>query len=110
MSVIHVTDASFNDDVLQNKKPVLVDFWAEWCTPCKRIAPTLEEIAQEQTDVVVCKVDIVANPKTKDDFDIKGVPSLILFKNGQIIGRKVGALSKSQILDFLNQATTELES
>ena len=110
MSVIHVTDTSFNSDILQSEKPVLVDFWAEWCPPCKRISPILDEIAREQSDVIICKIDIVANPKTMEEYDVKGLPSLLLFNNGNVIGRKVGALSKAQILDFLAQATLEIKS
>ena len=104
MTIRHTTDNTFTQDVLHSTTPVLVDFWAEWCAPCKRIAPTLEEIAHEQQDVAICKLDIVANPQTTANFDVKGLPSLLLFRNGEVIGRKVGVLSKAQILDFLAQA------
>ena len=110
MNLIHVTDSSFSEDVLNADKPVLVDFWAEWCAPCKRIAPILDEIAQEQHDIVICKIDIEQNKETMKEYDVKGLPSLLLFKNGTIIGRKVGVISKEQILDFLAQATQTTES
>ena len=104
MTIRHTTDNAFVQEVLNATNPVLVDFWAEWCAPCKRIAPTLEEIAQEQQDITIYKLDIVANPQTTANFDVKGLPSLLLFKDGEVIGRKVGVLSKAQILDFLAQA------
>lgn len=100
MTIINTTDENFTQDVLNSNGKILVDFWAEWCGPCHRIAPVLEEIANE-TDVTICKLDIVANPKTMEDFDVKGLPSLLLFKDGELVGRKVGALSKAQILDFI---------
>ena len=109
MSIIHTTDASFQSDVLEASKPVLVDFWADWCAPCKRISPIINEIAQEQQDVSICKMDIVENPKIMAQFDVKGLPSLLLFHRGSLIGRKVGALSKAQILDFITQALNELQ-
>ncbi len=109
MTAIHTTDAKFQQDVLSSSKPVLVDFWAEWCPPCKRISPLLDEIAAEQTDVTICKVDIVANPQTMNDFDVKGLPTLLFFNNGKIIGRKIGALSKAQILDFIAQSLNQAQ-
>lgn len=107
MSIIHTTDASFDKDVLQSQKPVLVDFWADWCQPCQRIAPILEEIANEQDHIIVAKMDIMAEPLTKDSYEIKGLPSLLLFKDGQVIGRKIGALSKEKILEFIHTATQD---
>ena len=107
MSIIHTTDASFEQDVIQSDKPVLVDFWADWCAPCQRIAPILEEIASEHPGLTICKMDITAHPKTKDIYEIKGLPSLLLFRDGQVIGRKVGALSKAKILEFLSLAEQE---
>ena len=107
MTIIHTTDGSFEQDVIQSKKPVLVDFWADWCAPCRRIAPILEEIANERDDIVVAKMDIMAHPETKDHFEIKGLPSLLLFNNGQVVGRKIGALSKDKILEFITSATSE---
>ncbi|MCP8352262.1 thioredoxin [Candidatus Synchoanobacter obligatus] len=107
MTIIHTTDSTFDQDVLESSKPILVDFWADWCNPCKRIAPILAEIAEEQSECTICKIDIVDNPKTMERFDVKGLPSLLLFHNGKIIARKVGALSKNQILEFLSQANAE---
>jgi thioredoxin 1 len=107
MTIIHTSDISFENDVLLAKKPVLVDFWADWCAPCRRIAPSLEEIAQEQDEYTICKIDIVENPKTMESYEVKGLPSLLLFKDGLVIGRKVGALSKAQIIDFLSQANVD---
>lgn len=109
MTAIHITDQSFTKDVLEAQKPVLVDFWADWCPPCKRIGPILDEIAQEQDDVTISKMDIVANPETMKRYDVKGLPTLLLFSNGTIIGRKIGALSKAQILDFIAQSLNQPE-
>ncbi len=107
MAIIHTTDAMFEQDVLLAVKPVLVDFWADWCAPCRRIAPILEEVSQEQNDFIICKMDIVAEPETKDKYEVKGLPSLLLFKDGQLIGRKIGTLSKAKILEFLTLAHVE---
>lgn len=102
-SIVHVTDASFEDDVLKAKKPVLVDFWAEWCGPCKMIAPMLEEVSAEyQEKLTIAKIDIDNNPRTPQRFNVRGIPTLILFKNGQIEGQKVGALRKSDLTAFLD--------
>lgn len=101
--ISHVTDDSFEDDVLKASGPVLVDFWAEWCGPCKMIAPVLEELAEEYADKIkVCKMDVDANPDTAPKFNVKGIPTLILFKNGNVEARKVGALSKSQLSAFID--------
>ena len=102
----HVTDASFDEDVLGAELPVLVDFWAEWCGPCKMIAPILSEIADEyEGKLKVCKVDVDANPDIPPKFGIRGIPTLILFKDGNAEATKVGALSKSQLLEFVKEAT-----
>ena len=101
--IIHVTDASFEDDVLKAKKSVLVDFWAEWCGPCKMIAPMLDEVSAEYQDkVTIAKIDIDNNPRTPQRFNVRGIPTLILFKNGQVEGQKVGALRKSDLTAFLD--------
>ncbi len=100
---VAVTDDSFDTEVLQSEVPVLVDFWAEWCGPCKMVAPVLEEIAQEyEGRVKICKLDIDANAQTPPKFGIRGIPTLILFKGGNVEETKVGALNKSQLAAFLD--------
>ena len=102
---IIVSDASFDTDVIQSAQPVLVDYWATWCGPCKMIAPILEEVAGEYAGrLTVAKVDVDANPDTAAKYGIRGIPTLMLFKNGQAAATKVGALSKSQLTAFLNGA------
>ena len=101
-SVLHVTDTDFNTTVLEADKPVLVDYWAEWCGPCKMIAPILDEIATELADkIIVAKLNIDDNPETPQHYGVRGIPTLMLFKNGEIEATKVGALSKSQLADFI---------
>ena len=101
--IVHITDATFTQDVLKSEKPVLLDFWAEWCGPCKMIAPILEEIAGEYHDrIKIAKINIDENPQTPPKFRIRGIPTLILFKNGTVEAQKVGAVSKSQLSAFLD--------
>ena len=101
--IVHTTDATFSQDVLKSDKPVLLDFWAEWCGPCKMIAPILDEIASEYHDrIKVAKINIDENPQTPPKFGIRGIPTLILFKNGTVEAQKVGAVSKSQLAAFLD--------
>ncbi len=102
-SIIHVTDASFEQDVLKAARPVLLDFWAEWCGPCKMIAPILDEIATEYDGkVTVAKMNVDENPKTPMRFNVRGIPTLILFKNGQAEGQKIGAVRKTDVAAFLD--------
>jgi len=102
--IVHVSDDSFEQEVLKSDKPVLVDFWAEWCGPCKMIAPILDEIAEEYDGrLKVAKLDIDDNPQTPPKYGIRGIPTLMLFKNGEVEATKVGALSKSQLTAFLDQ-------
>ncbi|MBY4896220.1 thioredoxin TrxA [Cupriavidus sp. AU9028] len=99
----YVSDASFDADVLQSDKPVLLDFWAEWCGPCKMIAPILDEVARDYGDKLqVAKINVDENQQVPAKFGIRGIPTLILFKNGTVAAQKVGALSKSQLTAFLD--------
>ncbi|EFE96914.1 thioredoxin TrxA [Serratia odorifera] len=101
--IIHLTDDSFATEVLQADGPILVDFWAEWCGPCKMIAPILNEIADEfDGKLTISKLNIDENPATAPKYGIRGIPTLLLFKNGEVAATKVGALSKGQLKDFLN--------
>jgi thioredoxin 1 len=102
--IVHVTDATFDEEVLNSDVPVLVDFWAEWCGPCKMIAPVLDEIATEYAGKLkIAKVDVDANPDIPPKFGIRGIPTLIVFKGGNVEATKVGALSKSQLTDFIQE-------
>ena len=98
----HITDASFDEDVLQAKTPVLVDYWAEWCGPCRMIAPILDDIAKDYGDKLqVAKMDVDKNQEIPAKFGVRGIPTLMLFKNGQLAATKVGALSKAQLAAFV---------
>lgn len=102
-NIVHTSDATFDQDILKADRPVLLDFWAEWCGPCKMIAPVLDEIAAEyQGRLTIAKINIDENPQTPPKFGIRGIPTLILFKNGTVEAQKVGAVSKSQLAAFLD--------
>ncbi|AYV45463.1 thioredoxin [Caulobacter flavus] len=105
MSTVAVTDATFEKDVLQAEGPVLVDFWATWCGPCKQIAPALEQISEELADqVVVAKIDIDENQMTPARYGVRGIPTMMLFRGGQMTSMKVGAMPKSKIVEWLAEA------
>lgn len=104
-SIKHVTDASFESDVLKSDVPVLVDYWAEWCGPCKMIAPLLDEAAKSyEGRVIIAKLNVDENPDTAAKFGIRGIPTLMLFKDGKAAATKVGAMSKSQLSAFLDES------
>jgi len=101
--IVNVTDSNFEQEVLQSDRPVLVDYWAEWCGPCKMIGPILSEIAGDYADKLkITKLNIDENDKTPPKYGIRGIPTLMLFKNGNVEATKVGALSKSQLTAFLD--------
>ena len=103
MTIQHTSDDSFEQDVLKADEPVLVDYWAEWCGPCKMIAPILDEVARDYAGKLkVAKLNIDENPKTPGEYGIRGIPTLILFKGGNVEATKIGALSKSQLTAFID--------
>jgi thioredoxin 1 len=102
-SVLHVSDNDFNETVLKASVPVLVDYWAEWCGPCKMIGPVLDEIAKDYVGkLIITKINIDENPQTPQHYGVRGIPTLMLFKNGEVEATKVGALTKSQLAAFID--------
>lgn len=105
MTTVPVSDGNFDSDVLKSDKPVVVDFWAEWCGPCKMIGPALEEIAGELADqVTVAKLNIDDNPKTPAAYGVRGIPTLMLFKDGQVAATKIGALPKTDLKAWIESS------
>ena len=101
-NIVQISDSSFDSDVLQAEGPVLVDFWAEWCGPCKQLSPTVEEVASEQKDnLKVCKMDVDTNREVAAKYGIRSIPTLIIFKNGEPAGTEIGALTKEQLEVFI---------
>ena len=101
MSVLHITKATFQEEVLNSDKPVLLDFFATWCGPCRMIAPTLEEIAAERENIKVCKVDVDAEPELAAKYQIASIPTLLVIKDGNVVNQSLGAKPKAQILALL---------
>jgi thioredoxin 1 len=101
-NIVHVTDTSFENDVTNSKIPVVLDFWAAWCGPCQMIAPMLDDISNDYAGrIKICKMDVDDNPSTPNKFNVRGIPTLIIFKDGNVEATKVGALSKVQLIEFI---------
>ena len=101
--IVHLSDDSFENDVIKSELPVVVDFWAEWCGPCKMIAPILDEVAEDyEGKVTIAKLNVDQNSVTPEKYGVRGIPTLLIFKNGELEGTKVGALSKTQLKEFID--------
>jgi len=108
MATVKASDASFKDDVIESETPVLVDFWAEWCGPCKQIGPALEEISEEMGDKIkIAKVNIDDDPETPAKFHVRGIPTLMIFKGGQVVATKVGAMTKTKLAEWVGEHTED---
>ncbi len=105
MAVLHVTSENFETEVLQSEKPVLVDFWASWCGPCKMVAPVLEELAEEMTDVKIAKVNVDQQPDLAQKFQIMSIPTMVLIKEGKVVDTTVGAQPKEDLVRFIHSST-----
>ena len=101
MAALHITNKNFKEEVLNSDKPVLIDFWASWCGPCRMVGPIIDEIAKENPDIKVCKVNVDDEPELASEFHIMSIPTLVVMKDGQVIRQSMGAKPKSQILDLL---------
>ena len=101
MSVLHITKETFDAEVLHSDKPVLVDFWATWCGPCRMVGPILDEIAEERSDIKVCKINVDEQPELAASYQVMSIPTLMVVKNGEVTNRSMGARPKNQILELL---------
>ncbi|MHB8131577.1 MAG: thioredoxin [Mobilitalea sp.] len=102
MAVVHVTVDNFEDEILKEKKPVLVDFWASWCGPCKMLSPIVEELAEELTEVKICKINIDEQGALAEKFSVMSIPTLLVFKDGEVVGKSIGAKPKAAIIEMVS--------
>lgn len=102
MSVLHITKENFENEVLKSDRPVLLDFWASWCGPCRMVSPIIDEIAEETTDKKVCKINVDEQPELAQAFGVMSIPTLVVMKDGEVVGQSVGVKSKEAILHMLN--------